>query len=55
MEMEGKRVRWQRDREKESVCVRGSAWWKRRDSVGHKMTRWRNISGEINVGLILRD
>ncbi len=26
------------ERQRESVCVRGSAWWKRRDSIGHKMS-----------------
>ncbi len=26
------------ERQRESVCVRGSVWWKRRDSIGHKMT-----------------
>ncbi len=24
--------------ERERKCVRGSAWWKRRDSVSHKMS-----------------
>jgi hypothetical protein len=26
------------ERQRESVCVRGSVWWKRRDSDSHKMS-----------------
>ncbi len=49
MEMEGKRAGKQRDTER--VCVRGSAWWKRRYSVAHKMSHKRNTFGGINVRL----
>ncbi len=41
-----------RETERECVWVRGSAWWKRRDSIGHKMSHKRNTFGWINVGLI---
>ncbi len=36
-ESEGKSKIAESERERE--CVRGGAWWKRRDSVGHKMRR----------------
>ncbi len=43
----------ERERERECVCERErQRMVERRDSIGHKMSRWRNTSGEINVGLI---
>ncbi len=49
MEMEGKRARQRRDREREAM--RDSTRWKGRGSVSQKIDSWRNTSGEINVGL----
>jgi hypothetical protein len=36
----------------EVECVRDSAWSKGRSSISHKIYRWRNTFGEINVGFI---
>jgi hypothetical protein len=33
------------ERQRERECVRGSKYQKRRDSVGHKMSHWRNSYG----------
>jgi hypothetical protein len=43
------------ERERERVCVCVCVWQcvgKRRDSIGHKMSRKRNTSGRIKIGLI---
>jgi hypothetical protein len=40
------------ERQRERVCERGSAWGRGRDSVSHKMNRWKNKSGKIKMGLI---
>ncbi len=39
-------------RQRERGCVRDSVWWKRRDSISHKMSWLRNTFGGIKMRLI---
>ncbi len=52
MEIMEKREGQQRDRDTESVYVRGSVLRKWRDGMGHKMSCWKKYMWQNNVGLI---